>query len=336
MAIEFIDGWDHYTTGFNRKWDASGGANIIQPGRFGGNAVGPDAGGFRKMLSGNLATVVCGFAYQRSSFAAFGIASFQDGGSVGALGSNQVDLRVTATGALTVTRNGTVLGTSTSVLLSGGVWQYIEWKVTIGSAGSYEVHVNGINVLSGSGNTQNTTNAFVNQVALNIVAGDNGRGNNYDDFYCLNTAGTINNDFLGECRVATSLPTGDGVTTQWTPSAGTSHFANVDDPSTPNDDTDYNSSSTVGQIDLLTFPSLVTSASVAAVQTVMCVRKDDVGARSIAEQCKSGSTTFSGANQTVGSSYAMLREIREIDPNTGSAWTLTNMNAAQFGIKVIA
>ena len=111
-----------------------------------------------------------------------------------------------------------------------------EYEATIasGTGGSANVHVNGSSVISLTGvNTQATANPSANQVLLTSNFGVNNI--NCDDLYVLNTSGSVNNDFLGECRVWMSLPTGDDARfKQWTPSTGTSHFANLDDAN-PND-----------------------------------------------------------------------------------------------------
>jgi hypothetical protein len=217
------------------------------------------------------------------------------------------------------------------------VWYYFEFQATIhASAGAVTLKVSDAGVTttwaSASGvNTQTTANATTNGVRF----ANAGYPVTIDDFYCLNSSGSVNNTFLGECRILTGLPNVDGSSLQWTPSAGTSHFAMVDETN-PNDDTDYVSSATVGQIDLLGIPDIAPSGPILGVQSVLCARKDDVGLRQIADQCKSGATTATGATVTLNTTYGMSRQIRETDPATGAAWTAAGVNAAEFGIKVIA
>lgn len=329
--IEFIDGFDHYNNATNvaRKWDVGSNLNNFSAGRFGGNAISATGGGANTVTLTAQQTRVMGFALQTNSTTLNGIiAQFKDAGS------NQVELRLDGSQHLQVTRNATVLGTSSSTYPISA-WHYVEWKVKIDpSTGTYEVRVDGVNVLSGTGaNTRNTANSTANQALINSLGGFT---LTFDDLYILNTSGSANNDFLGECRIFTSLPTGDDASfKQWTPSTGTSHFANVDD-NPPNDDTDFNSSATVGQIDLFTFPSISPTGSIACVQTVLTARKDDAGTRQICEECRSGSTNYDGANTfTMNSTYGMFREIRETDPATSAAWTLSGLNAAEFGAKVL-
>jgi hypothetical protein len=64
-------------------------------------------------------------------------------------------------------------------------------------------------------------------------------------------------------------------------------------------------------------------------------RKDDGGARTIQASIKSGSTTAtSGTDVALGTNYQyqMLQSLT--DPNTGAAWTLPAVNAAECGIKI--
>lgn len=345
--LEFIDGFDHYNnmTNMLRKWDASSSNTVSEgfsPGRFGGNCFSYSNANTTQTESITLtsvATRIVGFAFQWTSSGAGNgciFLSFMDSGST------QVDLRWNGTGStatLSVTRNGTVLGTSTNTM-NLNTWYYVELSVTIGSTtGAYTLRVTAAGTttvwLSATNvNTQATANSTSNQV---VIGGTPWNTYFYDDLYVLNTSGSANNSFLGESRVFTSLPTGDDAAyKQWTPSAGTSHYANVNQ-NPPDDDSTYNSSQTVGQIDLYTFPAISPTGSIFATQTVLTARKDDVGARTIEEECRSAGATYSGANSfPPGSSYAMFRQIREVDPATGVAWTVSGLNAAEFGVVVLA
>ena len=226
-------------------------------------------------------------------------------------------------------------GTST-LLLSPNIWTYIEFSATIGAAGAFTVRVGGSAIwLTASGvNTQNSANATVNQVYLDDSNG--GAPNIYDDLYILNSLGAENNAPLGEMRVYTTEPSGNGSSSSWTPSAG-SNFGNVNQAS-PDDDTTYNFSDTPGQIDLYTSPAIAPTGTVAGVQVNLCERKDDVGARTTAAEYKALSgTSYTGANNfTLGTGYSIDRQVYDIDPDTGAAWTLPGLNGAQFGINCIA
>jgi hypothetical protein len=332
MAIEFIDGFDHYTSNTNlaRKWDATSSGNSTT-GRFTGSA--------RRAINANLglrsgqlaakATRVVGAALfwpTDSSFNTNPWFAFYDNTTI------QLDVRMDASGYMSVTRNGTSLATASSPVTKG-VWYNWEFKATIDNSGSFEVRLNGSTWVSGSSvDTQNTANAYSN----GIMFVNAGYDFYIDDFYCLNTDGSSNNDFLGECRVHSVLPDGEGNTQEFTPDSGSTHYTQVDEAD-PDADTTYVSSDTVGHTEQFALANITITGSIAAVQTVITARKDDAGSREIAESCRSGSTDFTGSTQVLASTYLMFREIRETDPNTSppSAWTQSTVNSAQFGLEIV-
>lgn len=333
MSLEFIEGFDHYTTTSfpGRKWDTGSTVNAIVAGRFSGNAV-RSGTGFLQISLSSVQTRVAGFAFLFDASGATVVCQFQDAGTT------QVELRLDSSRHLVVTRNGTVLTTGTTVLALS-IWYYIEFKAKIDpSTGTYEVRLNGAVEISGSGNTRNTTNSTCNQFALRP-----GFSNHYfDDIYVLNTTGPPNSDFLGECRIHTTLPNADNTTATgtnktWTPSTGTNHSALVDETN-PNDDTDYISSATAGEIDTFQFPDISPTGTIAGVQAVLCDRKDDAGARTLCAEYRSGAGTNydGGTSITPGSAYLMHRQIWETDPATSAAWTAANINAGEFGVKCVA
>lgn len=135
---------------------------------------------------------------------------------------------------------------------------------------------------------------------------------------------------------AISSAIADGATTNFTPSTGTNHAALVDE-SPPNDDTDYNQSSNVGDLDLYEITDMAhTPASIFGVQINLNAKKDDAGTRSIAGVVRSGGTNYEGGAQALSTSYAYYLDVRETDPDTSAPWTKTGVDNAQFGIKVTA
>lgn len=100
-------------------------------------------------------------------------------------------------------------------------------------------------------------------------------------------------------------------------------------------DTTYVYSSTVGNEDLYTVSALPLSpASIIGVNTVGYARKSDSGARTASFQIKAnGTETSSNSNVNLSLSYTWSEGWMPLDP-TGAAWTATNINAAQIGIKV--
>jgi hypothetical protein len=338
MACRFLDGVNHYATaGLLRKWTSNGGANtatVSTPGRFGGNCIlfGNNVG-IEKTLDAQTTWIV-GFALKSDDYPNAGditILEIKDGINV------QMDVRFSrATQTLYVTRNGTVLGTAVPVFPIG-VWKYIEFKTLIdNTVGTYQLKVDGVSILSGTGaDTQNTANASANRVKIYQSTTTASGTMRISDIYICDGTGGANNDFLGEVRIDTLFPSADGATLNWTPSTGTDHYALVDETS-PNDDTDYNSSSTVGNIDLYEFANTALTGTIAAVGINMYVRKDDAGTRQIRSVTRRGGSNYTGSTLTVGSNYEFLTEIQQVDPSTSAAWTVSNLNGAQFGVEVVA
>jgi hypothetical protein len=348
MALKFIDGFDHYATAqLTRKWSSQGGnqtgaVSIVSPGRFAGgflrsNPAGSNTNYMIKMLPAS-ATWVIGFAFRPNSLPS-GNVQFCALWDTGA--ASQCELKLNGDGTISMTRNNTALTGGTSTLgISAGSWFYLEWKITIANAiaaNSCKVRVNGvdfINVATGQ-DTQNSANASANLIALGTMSGVAQAALDFDDLYALDGSGTVNNDFLGDVRVEALYPGGAGTTTQWTPSAG-GNYACVDDV-TPNDDTDYVSSSTVGQKDTYVMSNLTgNAAAIAGIQSDLLHRKDDAGSRTVAAVIRSGGADYDGTAASVLDNYFYASEIRETDPATGTAWTITGVNAMEAGIKVVS
>jgi hypothetical protein len=272
-------------------------------------------------------TYVAAFAFKFATLPASTaqLLIFQDTATV------HVDLRLTTAGQLQITRNGTVLGTSV-VTLSTAAWYHIQVKVTIDdSTGTYEVRLDGTNVLSGTGaDTRNGGAATANRIKFQGVAGSSFE---FDDVVILDTTGAANNDFPGEVKITLSMPTGAGNYSQWTPSTG-SNWQNVDE-NPINSDTDFNSSSTAGQIDTFARAAVTVTGAILGVKANLTHRKDDAGTREIAALCRSGGADTAGATKTCNSSYRIDSEYYEQDPSTAAAWTESGFNAAEFGVKVI-
>lgn len=102
-------------------------------------------------------------------------------------------------------------------------------------------------------------------------------------------------------------------------------------------DYSYVQSSTVGNEDLFGFSALSsTPAAIYAVAVKAIMRDSDAGARTVTLRTKSGGTDGSGSLAAVQptTTYAWLASYFPTDPNTGSAWTGTAVNAATSGYKI--
>lgn len=351
MSCEFLEGFDHYAVAqmAQKGWVIFTGG-VMQPGRWTGQCwqTFNSANIQYPLPLGNLASRVIGFAFQPEGGAAGSIYTGTDmfrlcdglnGGGVTAA-ETQLQFQVAAGGYIQVVRGvngsgGTILATaSTGPTLTNGTWYYIEVKVTISAgAGAVQVNIsNGVTtttVINISGvNTQNTANATFSSIWIG------GPKANFDDMYVFTTAGSVNNTFNGESRIIPVWMNSNGHSTQFTPLAST-NVSQIDE-TLVDDDTSYNSSSTVGNIDAFNPQTLSSNGPIAAVQTNLTARKDDVSARSVAVDIYDGTTDFIGTTHGITSSYADYLDVYEKDPSTSAAWTVAVFNSRQFGYKMIS
>lgn len=328
MSLLFADGFDHYATAdINKKWAAGTGSILPTSGRRGGGAF-QGNGDNNRSLGVNAATLFTGFAFKINSLGVNAIMKLFDGPT------GQITLWPDAIGRLYVTRgvssNVNILGTSTK-LLSTGIFNYIELKVTIDpTVGVIELRVNGEIWLNLTGqNTRAGTNSYAN-----ILTIGGSSQFNYDDLYCCDSSGSSNNSFLGDVRIDTLYPNGAGTNTQFTPSTG-ANYTCVDEASV--NTTDYVSSSTVGQKDSYALTDLAnTATTIKGIQVNNAVMKDDAGARSSANLIRSSTTEAQGSAFALSTSQLFNSTIHETDPATSAAWLATAINAMEAGTAVAA
>ena len=303
----------------------------IEAGRLGGYCLKLDAtsNAIRSPALTTNSTLVVGCAVK------FGYAltlcrflSFLDGVTLG------MNVRLTVAGELSVYRGTTLLATTVGLNLLLNAWYYIEFKVTCNATtGSYELRVGEVTVLSAAGvNTKAGSNDYHTTFVLERDAAST---TYLDDMYCLDSSGSVNNDFLGNSRVSAIYPNGDTASKAWDRSAGADNYALVDE-AIVNDDTDYVESGDVGDKDLYDYGAVsgVTTVVRGLQINTMC-RETDVTPFNLITVAKAGTTESEDVGQAVGTTnYVSKRRIVELDPDTGVAWTVSGVNAAQFGIKV--
>ena len=348
MALKFCDSFDHYSSP-GLKWTQAQGDTLVMSttgGRNGTNAlhIGANASGngyVRKVFSASQATLIAGVAWTIGDTSSGPILAFDDMSA----GGEQLSLQFNpSTNKLSVRRNGTTLATGPTALFAG-IPYYIEFKATIDSAaGSYTVKINEVQELTASGvNTRGIgTNNSADSVRLGGGVGFSIFGGGsffnagyFDDFYCCDGSGGVNNDFLGDVRVQCLFPNGPGATTGWTPLSG-ANWQNVDEVP-PDGDTTYVSAGTPGTIDTYAMTDLAaTTGTVKGVQTVIDARKDDSGTRTIAPVFHIGASDYVGTNQNIMTAYSMFLQPYDTSPATSAAWTVSEVNGLNLGQKLVA
>ncbi len=347
MTLLYFDGFDHYATAqlAAKGWTVGSSTTIAAVGRTGANGLQfGQAGSYVKRgvaVADEHATLIAGVALNPSVLNdARPVFSFQsDNGA-----TTHVSIEVSSTGAIIARRgnngNGTLLGTSSAGVVISGAYQYIEALVTLSdTVGVVTVHVNGASVLSLTG--QDTKSSGTKTVLDTVLIGTvnalvtvvNGT---WDDVYICNGAGSApNNTFLGDVRVRTLMPTGNGNSSQLvgSDSNSTDNYALVDE--VPPDTADYVGSATTGDKDTYAAANLAeVTGTVFGVQQLAYALKTDAGSRSLATVVRSNGTDYDSSDLALATTVQYIRSLRETDPDTAAAWTIAGVNAAEFGVKV--
>lgn len=242
-------------------------------------------------------------------------------------------------GSIDVRRAGTtILGTSAAGVLNtgGGAWQYLEVKVLISdTVGTVDVVVDGVNVLSLTGqDTRNGgTDALVDRVL--IGAQDVGPDPKFAwvrDIVIMNGQGSSLNDFLGPVIVEARLPDGIGDLSEWTPNAG-DNWTRVDDPGVNDGDSTIVESSAAGDRDTYTVADISAFTTAPLAVQAHVIARYDLDPLELATVLRRSATNDDGvADLPVGSYTSKALTIWETDPIAAGAWTLSNLNATQFGV----
>jgi hypothetical protein len=336
---QFADGFDNYNSAsllyelVNGSISFSSAyARFPPPAGLPGQGISISTGGayIRKNLQSNQATLIIKIAFKPANY----------GGSSGAgnpflavldAGTAQCYFQLLPSGAVTVYSSAMVAETGPGVIALGQYYG-IEIEITIGSStGAVQIWVNGFQVLTATGlNTQRSSNAYANQVAIGDIA-DNNLSGYFDDFRVWDSTGSSQNAPLGtDSRVVTKLPSGAGSTTQWTPNGAAANWQCVDD-NPPDGDTTYVSSSTIDNVDTYAMPTAGFTAAPVTVVSRIYARKDDGATRAEEIGVQSSGSALSGGNPTLGSTYAFYDGNCSVeDPHTLAPWTAAGADAAEF------
>lgn len=243
MTLRFVDGFDHYQDLLS-KWDTMSQPNTGFPGNnniFVKGSGGRNGGGYvffqsssnigacyaTKNLPSNYVTLYTGFAifWNPASNLTTNIEIFSwwDGGT------QQVSLIINSAGKFFFRRSGNIVGGTTnigstsSLGITNSSWHYLEALVTINaSTGVASLRIDGVSALNQTGlNTNNSGTNQINKISAGMVGDANGYGNPHsyffmDDLYILDTAGSVNNSYLGDVKVQGVMPSGNGSTLNWT------------------------------------------------------------------------------------------------------------------------
>jgi len=219
-------------------------------------------------------------------------------------------------------------------------WYYFEIKVKIDpSAGTYELRQDGVDIMSGSGaNTAASGDAGMDSIGIHMDSDFSGSPYHYvDDLYILDTLGTFNNDFLGDCHIEGLYPNGDGDVLQWDPSLGGSHYVEVDETTSPSD-ADKVTADAIGEKDLWNYEDPATAIdNIRGIHISTCHAMQTSGSRTFVHTMRDISNNDNDGAETYTSDngvYSTVTEIVEKEPQGGSDWSKSDLDDYQFGVKV--
>jgi len=234
---------------------------------------------------------------------------------------------------------GTLLALSPNNSWTGNTNQFIEIHFKIATSGGIlEVRQDNQVVVTYTGNTQRSTNAWCDALDYHPSTGTFGMSGfiTLDDlYYCDTTTGpgtTPANSYLSDVAVRPLFAIGND-SVSWTPLTGTNW--EMIDETAMDGDTTYNSTSTVNNEDRFNFQSLTGGVDlVYGLQVVGAYRKTDGGAHTIKQSVKSGSTEDYGPDHQVNTSYFYTIDLWILNPDTGLNWTLAEINAMKAAYKL--
>lgn len=347
MALNFLDGFDHYGTVPNN-------GNILRQGVYAETNLGPfggvvtanprtgaralrismsenDAGVRRVLVDGARDTVGGAYAFSLTALPT-------DNNSLGlfqwrnAANAIMASVWVASTGAVIVRNGGrgaSIAATSDPVVYAGA---YQHFEAVNGPAG-LEVRINGVTVVNVP--YVAAVAGPVGQVKLGAnsfpLTGANGINMDVDDFVIWDGTGLISNDFVGDVKVYTRFPTSDGSDQDWTPSVGSDGFAMIDNVP-PQDQTEYLSAPALGSPpDPLrsTFGVGDFPEEIVAVRGVMLATrawKTDAGNAKIQTGVRVNSSEVTGAERAISMAPVWYADVYEVNPETSSVWSLDALN----------
>lgn len=239
--------------------------------------------------------------------------------------------------------DGTLLAT-TDPLITASAWNHVEIQANIadGTSGWVRIAINGIHryELTGVDTAYDSTGvvsvgqnrSFNNSSGVfymdDYVIYDFTGNSAVDTDFCPSVDGTgLATSYIGELMVWPLFPNGDTAEADWAKSTGTVGEAMIDE-TTPND-TDYIYSTVAGDLsefDIEDLPPEITYIRGLSIHARMS--KSDAGTAMIKLGMKSVAATSDAAERPLTVENTYWRDMVNVDPNSGSRWTRTSLNAA--------
>ena len=335
--LKFCDSFDHYgSSDISRKYESLSSAATSTVGRNGTrglyctttNEVG-------KYLGTPVGTVIVGFAFWWNSVGISNRAVLKIYDKNNAVACS---LRFNISSQkieFLLGNQASLVATGTTVFGIASAWRYIELKVDPDpSSGSYEVRVDGVTELSGSGIA--TSAASTDCLAVYLGPDSSNGGVFYmDDFYICDDQGGVNDDFLGDVTVEHVLPNADGTYGDFVGStSGVDDYTLVDE--NPVSTTDYLRGTDVGDKVSVGLASLSGTDTVLGVQALASCNKESGGAAVVNVYVRAGGVDSSdGVDVGLSSTNRYASSCSDLSPATGLPFSISEVDAAEVVVEIV-
>lgn len=337
MGLLFVDSFDHYDIGdITRKWTVSSNVTLTTAGRT-GSAVNVQ-GSLSKALGYN-SSLTIGFAYNTNAIGTKTILEVYCGAS------SVIQLVLLSDGLLYITVGGSYLWSTTNSSktdIKVNRWYYIELAIntdTLGASSfkvvSAELYINGALEASGYDYTYGPV-TYGEGVSAIALKGGITSASYFDDCYVVTgTAPLFDN------QIGVIYPDGTGAAAAWTGTwtgtgTGSANWELTNEHA-PDDTDSYIYTTASGDMDAYNFDDIVSSdGTVLGAQLNVMAWKEGKGLRALTPICISGTTTNTDTTLMYLSedSWVDYRKCYDTDPDTGTQWTDTGINNAQWGVRV--
>jgi len=225
---------------------------------------------------------------------------------------------------------------STYYPITQGTWYYVEWRYKMAdSGGRHQIIVNGTDeIVDYTGDTKySTANSMVGIYVYNQAYS----ACKVDDMYVIMNDAVGLTDFLGDCRVDTIFPNGDGNYSQLTPSVGDNYECVDEDPI---ETADYVEGDTDGEKDTYTYENVnvdIDDSNIYGVSVQSVGQRTlSVGNIDLRNMVRSGGSDYYGSQDwPCGENFLGYKQsIWEDDPDDSNPWTQAKINACEFGVEL--
>jgi hypothetical protein len=355
MTLKFVDGFDWCDQAekyIDRKY--SGGYQIAGEnwvilsgeGRNGGGCLRAEASNsfLAKFVENTTDTLIVGFALKTDDVDWDPGDDYMLGIDCGRGGHGypNVILDFTSTGKPVIRRKTSAIGYATIASgeqeLSLDTWYYMEIKARIhDSDGAMEFRVSGEDMnyaISGEG-VDTKYHTWLGNPTSVYIRGKNANNDYWyiDDLYICTPEGTVNNDFLGPCRVHTMVPNSSGEYQDFTPSGEATNYQAVGIQHISGEETRVRGHNSLAT-DTYNYPASGVSGEVFGVQlSHLAKRNQPFGTIKLRPVVYSGELV-SGELLPVGDRAFYQTAVFDRNPITDENWSGEIIDTTEFGFRV--